>query len=165
MVGELNGQLTQRLRDIAAEFSGSGIHVELTADLDSVIWGKLAVNAGVNAVATLAQVRNGGILESRSLRELMRSAVGEAVEVAGAKGIEMPEEDMPAYAEGICQRTADNVNSMLQDVHRQRRTEVDAINGAVVRAGEAAGVATPTNGVLAKLIRGIEQTYEARIAR
>ena len=165
VVGELNGQLTQRLRDIAAEFSGSGIHVELTADLDSVMWGKLAVNAGVNAVATLAQVRNGGILESRSLRELMREAVGEAVEVAGAKGIEMPEEDMPAYAEGICQRTADNVNSMLQDVHRQRRTEVDAINGAVVRAGEAAGVATPTNGVLAKLIRGIEQTYEARIAR
>ena len=165
VVGELNGQLTQRLRDIAAAFSASGIHAELTADLDSVLWGKLAVNAGVNAVATLAQVRNGGILESRSLRDLMRAAVGEAAAVGQAKGIQMPEEDVPSYAEGICQRTADNVNSMLQDIRRQRQTEIDAINGAVVRAGEAAGVPTPTNSVLTKLIRGIEQTYDARIAR
>ncbi|MFB3880556.1 MAG: ketopantoate reductase family protein [Armatimonadota bacterium] len=161
-IGELNGELTQRLRDIAAAFSGSGMHTELTAHLPSVLWGKLAVNAGVNAVATLAQVRNGGILESRHLRELMRAAVNEAVQVAGAKKIEMPEPDMASYAEGICQRTADNINSMLQDVRRQRRTEVEAINGAVVREGEATGVGTPTNYVLASLIRGIEGTYAAR---
>ncbi len=164
VIGELNGALTPRLRDIAAEFSGSGVHVELTTDLDSVLWGKLAVNAGINAVATLAQVRNGGLVESRHLRQLLRSAVREVAEVARAKGIELPEPDMEAYAEEICQRTADNVNSMLQDVHRQRRTEVDAINGAVVQAGEAAGVPTPTNWVLTSLIRGLEQTYAARIA-
>jgi 2-dehydropantoate 2-reductase len=163
-IGELSGELTQRLRDIAAAFSASGMHTELSADLQSVLWGKLAVNAGVNAVATLAQVRNGGILESRHLRELVRAAVRETVEVAAGKRIEMPEADMESYAEGICQRTADNVNSMLQDVRRQRRTEVDAINGAVVREGEAAGVPTPTNSVLASLIRGIESTYAARIS-
>jgi len=164
-IGKLNGELTPRLRDIASEFVASGIHTEVTAHLSSVIWAKLAVNAGVNAVATLAQVRNGGILESRSLRELMRAAVREAVEVAKAKGIEMPEDDMEAYSEGICQRTADNVNSMLQDVLRQRRTEVEAINAAVVKEGEAVGVATPVNWVLTGLIRGVEQTYEARLAR
>jgi 2-dehydropantoate 2-reductase len=163
-IGELNGELSQRLREIAAAFSVSGMHTELTADLQSVLWGKLAVNAGVNAVAALAQVRNGGILESRHLRELMRSAVRETVEVAAAKGVEMPEGDMESYAEGVCQRTADNVNSMLQDVRRQRRTEVDAINGVVVSEGAAAGVPTPTNAVLTTLIRGIEQTYAARIA-
>jgi 2-dehydropantoate 2-reductase len=158
------GQLTQRLREIAGVFTASGIQTELTADLQSVLWGKLAVNAGVNAVATLAQVRNGGILESRYLRELMRAAVGETVEVAKAKSIELPEADMESYAEGVCQRTADNVNSMLQDVRRQRRTEIDAINGAVVREGEGADVPTPTNLVLASLIRGIEGTYAARVA-
>ncbi len=165
VIGELNGGLTPRLREIAEEFSACGLRTELTADLNSVLWGKLAVNAGVNAVATLAQVRNGGILESRHLRRMMREAVREAVQVAGKLGIELPEEDMESYAEGICQRTADNVNSMLQDVHRQRRTEVDAINGAVVREGERAGVATPVNLVLSELIRGLEQTYAARIAR
>ncbi len=165
VIGELNGELTPRLREIAETFSECGLRTELTADLDSVLWGKLAVNAGVNAVATLAQVRNGGILESRSLRQLMRGAVGEVVRVAQRMEIELPEEDMESYAEGICQRTADNVNSMLQDVHRQRRTEVDAINGAVVREGEVLGVATPINTVLAELIRGVEHTYAARIAR
>lgn len=164
VIGELNGALTERLRDIAAEFSGSGLHVELTTNLDSVLWGKLAVNAGINAIATLAQLRNGGLLESRHLRQLLRSAVKEVADVAHAKGIELPEPDMEAYAEEICQRTADNVNSMLQDVHRQRRTEVEAINGAVVEAGGTAGIPTPTNWVLTSLIRGIEQTYAARIA-
>jgi 2-dehydropantoate 2-reductase len=163
IIGELNGELSQRLREIAAAFSVSGLHTELTADLQSVLWGKLAVNAGVNAVAALVQVRNGGILESRHLRELMRSAVGETVAVAAAKGVAMPETDMESYAEGVCQRTADNVNSMLQDVRRQRRTEVSVINGVVAREGAAAGVPTPTNAVLAALIRGIEQTYAARI--
>ena len=164
IIGEQNGDLTARLRELAAEFAGSGVHCELTDDLESVVWGKLAVNAGVNAVATLAQVRNGGILESASLRGLMRGAVDEAGKVAEAKGIRMPEEDMPSYAEGICQRTADNVNSMLQDVHRRRRTEVDALNGAVVKEGQAVGISTPINTALAELIRGIEQTYQARIS-
>jgi 2-dehydropantoate 2-reductase len=163
IIGEQTGELTERLRKLAAEFAGSGIHCELTDDLGSVLWGKLAVNAGVNAVATLAQVRNGGLLESASLRGLMRAAVQETATVAEAKGIVLPEEDMPSYAEGVCQRTADNVNSMLQDVHRRRRTEVDAINGVVVKEGKAVGVPTPTNATLTELVRGIEQTHEARI--
>ncbi len=157
------GPLTQRLRDIAAVLTAAGIHTDLTADLESVLWGKLAVNAGINAVAALAQVRNGGLLESRHLRELMRAAVRETVEAATAKGIEMPETDTESYAEGVCQRTADNVNSMLQDVRRQRRTEIDAINGAVVKEGEAVRIPTPTNAVLTSLIRGIEGTYAARV--
>jgi len=165
VIGELDGTFTERARALCEALTESGIRCELTADLDSELWGKLAVNAGINAVATLAGVRNGGILESRSLRNLMRAAVSETVQVAQAKEIVLPEEDMESYAEGLCQRTADNVNSMLQDVQRQRRTEVDAINGAVIREGVAAQVATPTNVVLAELIRGLEQTYNARVAR
>jgi len=165
VIGELDGTFTERARTICEELTGSGIRCELTADLDSELWGKLAVNTGVNAVATLAGVRNGGILESRSLRSLMRAAVSETVRVAQAKEIVLPEEDMESYAEGVCQRTADNVNSMLQDVQRQRRTEVDAINGAVIKEGIATHIATPTNVVLAELIRGLEQTYNARVTR
>lgn len=165
IIGEVNGRLTERLRDIAAALDEAGLHAELTTDLPSVLWGKLAVNAGVNAVASLAGVRNGGILESRSLRGLLRAAVEEVARVAAAKGIELPRPDMPAYAEEVCQRTADNINSMLQDMNRKRRTEVDAINGAVVQEGESAGVPTPANAVLAALIRGIQDTYAARVAR
>lgn len=164
-IGEPSGALTERLTEIAEAFSAAGLHVELTTTLESVVWGKLVVNAGINPVATLAQVRNGGILESTNLRELMSGAVGEAAGVAKAKGMRLAREDMGAYAQEICQRTANNVNSMLQDVNRQRRTEVDAINGAVVREGEATGVAVPINRVLVGLIHGLEETYAARVAR
>lgn len=165
VIGEPSGELTERLTDIAAAFSSAGLHADLTTDLPGDVWSKLVVNAGINAVATLAQVRNGGLLESQHLRELLSQAVAEAAEVAKAKGIRLSREDMGAYAQEICQRTANNVNSMLQDVHRQRRTEVEAINGAVVREGEAAGVQTPINQVLTALIRGLVDTYAARIAR
>jgi 2-dehydropantoate 2-reductase len=164
IVGEPSGELSERLTAIEAALSEARIQVELTTQLASVLWGKLVVNAGINAVATLAQVRNGGIMESASLRQVLRSAVSEVEQVAKARQIRLPQPDMVLHAEEICQRTANNLNSMLQDYYRQRRTEVDAINGAVVREGAAAGVPTPTNRALADLIRGLEETYAARVA-
>ncbi len=165
VIGEPSGELTDRLADVVEAFASAGVHVSLTTNLEADVWSKLAVNAGINAVATLAQVRNGGILESRHLRELLCAAVAEASAVAEAKGITLAREDMAAYGQEVCQRTANNVNSMLQDVHRKRRTEIDAINGAVMREAEAVGVPAPTNRVLTALIRGIEDTYAARVAR
>jgi 2-dehydropantoate 2-reductase len=165
VIGEPSGELSDRLAAIGGAFSQARLQVEFTTQLQSVLWGKLAVNAGINAVATLAQVRNGGIMESASLRQVLRSAVSEVEAVAKGKGIRLPYPDMVAHAEEVCQRTANNLNSMLQDCHRQRRTEVEAINGAVVREGAALGVATPVNQALAGLIRGLEETYAARVAR
>ncbi|UCC67465.1 MAG: 2-dehydropantoate 2-reductase [Armatimonadota bacterium] len=165
VIGEPSGELTERLTDVTEAFASAGVHASLTTDLDSDVWSKLAVNAGINAVATLAQVRNGGILESRHLREMLSAAATEVSAVAKAKSIALTHEDVAAYAQEMCQRTANNVNSMLQDVHRRRRTEIDAINGAVLREGEAVGVPTPTNRVLTALVRGLEDTYGARLTR
>jgi len=164
IIGETTGELSERLAAVASAFTEAGIQVELTMQLASVLWGKLAVNAGINPVATLAQVRNGGIMESASLRQALRMAVTEVEQVAKAKRIRLPQPDMIRHAEEICQRTANNLNSMLQDYYRQRRTEVDSINGAVVREGAASGVPTPVNKTLADLIRGLEETYAARVA-
>ena len=160
VIGELEGRVTDRLKEIAGALSSAGLEVETTTDVVSALWGKLAVNAGLNAVATLARVRNGSLVQSDSLLGLLRSAVREVEAVAGAKRIEMPEPDMAARAEEVCRQTADNTNSMLQDVRQRRRTEVEAINGAVVRQGKAVGVATPVNAVLVALIPGLEETYE-----
>jgi 2-dehydropantoate 2-reductase len=160
VIGELDGRVTDRLKETAGALSSTGLEVETTTDVVSALWGKLAVNAGINAVATLARLRNGGVVQSESLLGLLRSAVREVEAVAGAKRIELPEPDMAAQAEEVCRRTADNTNSMLQDVRQRRRTEVEAINGAVVREGAAVGVATPVNAVLVALIHGLEETYQ-----
>jgi 2-dehydropantoate 2-reductase len=165
LIGEPQGTLSDRLMGLEALFVRSGFQVELSTDLPAVLWGKLASNAGINAVATLAGVRNGGIMESTHLRRVMAAAVTEASRVAERKGIRLPHPDMVMHTEEICQRTANNVNSMLQDVNRQRRTEVGAINGAVVKAGLEVDLPTPTNALLASLIQGIEETYAARRAR
>lgn len=164
-IGEPTGEVTERLIEMVEAFSSAGLRAELTTNLTWDLWSKLVVNAGINAVAALAQVRNGGILESQHLRALLSEAVAEASAVAKAKGVKLPRDDMGAYAQELCQRTANNVNSMLQDIHRRRQTEVDAINGAVAREGEAAGVPTPTNRALAALVQGLEDTYAARVAR
>ena len=162
VIGEPSGAISPRLMTLEAAFSAAGIQTELTSDLRSVLWAKLSVNAGINPVATLAQVRNGGIMESTHLRQVLGLAVMEAVQVATRLGVRLPHPDMVAYAEEVCQRTANNINSMFQDIRRQRRTEVDAINGAVVRHGTSLELPTPTNAVLAALIHGIEETYSAR---
>ena len=164
IMGEPSGELSERLAAVGDAFSQARLQVEFTTQLQAVLWGKLAVNAGINAVATLAQLRNGGIMESANLREVLRLVVTEVQAVAEAKRIRLPYPDMVAHAEEICQRTANNMNSMLQDFYRQRRTEVDAINGAVVRESATLGVATPVNQALAGLIRGLEDTYAARVA-
>lgn len=162
VVGEPGGTISERLLAVQSVFSAAGIQTELTTDLASILWAKLAVNAGINPVATLAQVRNGGIMESAHLRQVLRLAVTEAVEVARRLGVRLPPGDLVEHTEEVCQRTANNINSMLQDVRRQRRTEVDAINGAVVRHGAAQELPTPANAILAALIHGIEETYSAR---
>ena len=165
VIGECAGSLSERLLAVQETFSQAGIQTEATTDLASALWGKLVVNVGLNAVGALAHVRNGGIMESASLRQVMGAAVREAVQVALARGIALPQSDMATHAEGICRHTADNMNSMLQDVLRKRRTEVEAINGAVVREGPAAGVPTPVNQALLWLVKGIEETYPIRLER
>ncbi len=163
VVGEASGEASARARTIAEIFSAAGIPTEVTDDIESARWGKLVVNAGLNAVAALARVPNGALVTSENLQSAMREAVQEAVRVAEAKGITLPEEDMAAWSKEICRRTDKNINSMLQDLLRGRPTEIDAINGAVVREGRALGVPTPVNQLLAWLVRGIEETSDRRV--
>ena len=75
--------------------------------------------------------------------------------MAAAQGIRLPFDDPAAAAEAVAERTASNRSSMFQDIRRGAPTEIDAINGAIVRAGEKAEVATPTNRVLWQLVKAL----------
>ena len=131
----------------------AGFEVHAASDLLSLMWGKLVVNTGINALTALLEVRNGELLESSHSRSLMNAAAMETARVAEAKGIKLPYDDPTQEVEGVASRTAENESSMLQDIHRGAPTEVDAINGAVVREGERLGVPTPVNWTLWKLMR------------
>ncbi len=141
----------------------AGLETEISEDADSLIWGKLIINVGINALTALLRVHNGVLAEIPECRELMKGAVDEAVQVAQAFNITLPYSDPMAAVIKVCQDTAANRASMLQDVQRQARTEIDAINGAIVRMGKDVGVTTPVNHTITQMIKALEATYTHRI--
>lgn len=152
-----------RVRAVAKLFSDAGLEVYVSDDFDSLVWGKLVVNAGINALTAILRVPNGALARIETLRSVMDETVTEAVAVARAKGIVLPYPDPVAHVREVATRTGTNLSSMLQDVLRGTPTEVEVINGAIAREGAAVGVPTPANELLLRLVRGIEATYAERV--
>jgi 2-dehydropantoate 2-reductase len=130
---------------------------------DAYLWGKLAVNCAINPLSALLQVKNGELLHCPEAANLMNRAALECAEIARAKGIHLPFDDVTAHVHQVATQTADNKSSMLQDIMRGARTECDAINGAVVREGRIAGLPTPVNEILWQLVRSKERTFQKNL--
>lgn len=135
---------------IAADFE-----THVAPDVTSLAWGKLAVNAAINALTALLRVPNGELLERPSALALMDEAAREAAAVAAAKGIALPFPDPVARAREVAQATAQNRSSMFQDILRGAPTEIEAINGAVVCEARALGVNVPVNETLYRLVNAL----------
>lgn len=149
-------------QQLQALFQAAGMACELTEGADALLWAKLLVNAAINPLGALLRVPNGALAESADARALMAQVLDEAQAVARALGVALPEGDALERVLGVCQRTAANRCSMLQDVQRGRATEIDAINGAIARLGAEAGKPAPCNATLAQLVRAAHST--AKIA-
>lgn len=124
-----------------------------SSEARSLLWGKLSVSCGINALTALLRIPNGELLRRPTATDLMVRAAMECAAVARAAGIELPFQDPALYVKQIAERTAANKSSMLQDILRGAPTECDAINGAVVYEGRRVGVATPVNEILWQLVQ------------
>jgi 2-dehydropantoate 2-reductase len=122
-------------------------------EAESLLWGKLSVSCGINALTALLRVPNGELLQRPDARELMMRAAVECAAVARTRGSSLPFPDAAARVAEVAAQTAANKSSMLQDILRGAPTECDAINGAVVREGTRVHIPTPVNGVLWHLVR------------
>jgi 2-dehydropantoate 2-reductase len=163
IIGRINGKIFGDMRRISALFNEAGIPARISKDINAVIWSKLIINAGINALASICRLKNGSLLEYEGTRELMRQAVIEATRVAKRKKIRLIYDDPLQKVESVCTATSDNICSMLQDVMRRQPTEIDFINGAIVRQGKSSGVKTPVNEILTQLIKGIEAGYKKQV--
>jgi 2-dehydropantoate 2-reductase len=132
----------------------AGFDAQAAPHIDGLLWGKAVVNAAINPLTALWRVTNGDLL-SGERRELLAALVDEAASVAGACGINLPYDDAVRRAEEVCRATAGNRSSMLQDVERGRRTEIDSINGVIVAAGRRQGVSAPLNDLVWRLVRAL----------
>lgn len=144
------------LQPLAGLLEKAGFVVEITADTEALVWGKLVINAAINPLTALLQVPNGDLLTNPAARDLMELAALEAAAVAAARGVSLPYPNPVEAVEVVAQRTGGNLSSMLKDVQRGGPTEIDAINGAVARLGEQSHVPTPVNYTLWQLVKSLE---------
>ena len=144
-------------QEIVALFQAAGFSTSLSANAHGLVWGKLAINAGINPLTAVLQVPNGFLAENELARRLMQQAAAEVAQVAAAQNIQLPFANAAAQALTVAQATAANHSSMRQDLANGRPTEIGAICGAVVDFGRRLGVATPVNAVLQTAVQQAEQ--------
>lgn len=153
----------RRLEEVASILRKANFETKVSDNIKEIIWSKLIINVGINALTAITRLRNGGLLEYEWTKNVMRQAVLEATKVAKRRRINLIYSDPIKKVESICSSTADNLSSMLQDILKKKRTEIDYINGAIVSEGENLEIPTPVNSVLTDLVKTIEASYSKQI--
>ena len=157
LIGDLPGRARPLrpdvLGDVSRIFEKAGVPCRISANIEADLWTKLITNAALNPVSAVLDATYGESVAIPESRELIRQLVTECVAVAHAGGVLLPPID---YVEMVW-RFAENVGavyaSTAQDLKRGRRTEIDALNGFVVRRGSEFGVPTPVNQALFALVK------------
>jgi len=156
---------TNKLEDFYAELellkdllSMAGFKTKIVQDIIKESWEKVIINIGINAFGALTRLTNGELIKSERLKFFIEEAILEAVTVANQKGINLSKKDYVELTYDVARKTAKNKNSMLQDILNGNPTEIDFINGSIVKFGEKLQIKTPINGLLTSLIKGLEQS-------
>jgi 2-dehydropantoate 2-reductase len=157
-IGELNHSVTDRAIRVAQMLCHAGIETEASLNIHGRVWDKLFANVGINSLTALTGLKNGQLLDHPETLRLMEALVSEAVAVARRKGIRI-EEDPIEKVRKAAEATRENRSSMGQDFDYKRRTEIDAINGAVVREAQRLGISVPFNQAVSDLVKVIEKSF------
>jgi len=157
-IGELDHRITDRAVRMTQMLCDAGIETEVSSNIHDRVWGKLLVNVGINALTALTGFKNGQLLDYPESARLMEKLVFEAAEVARRKGVHLGEDPIEKVRMAI-EATKENRSSMGQDFDHRQKTEIDAINGAVVREAQPLGIPVPFNQAVADLVKAIEKSF------
>jgi 2-dehydropantoate 2-reductase len=165
VIGGLPGGIQKDfVKSLASEFTASNIPAEVTDDIQRYIWGKVIYNCALNGPATLLNVHYGALLSSESSKHIMTRIVEEIFAIMHRKNIVLdwrtPEEYQHVLFNSLIPLTFKHHPSMLQDIMRHKRTEIDALNGAIVEMAGEAGIDVPFNWAVTQFIKAKEsKTY------
>lgn len=162
-IGRMDGKIPAILRSIREIFNRAGLETRISRDIKGALWSKLIINAGINALTAITGLKNGRLIETEETRRILRLAVTEAIRVAKRKKIKLLYDDPLAKVEAVCVATSENISSMLQDVMKNKVTEIDYINGVIVRQGQELGIPVAVNAVLTDLVKTIERNYHQKV--
>jgi 2-dehydropantoate 2-reductase len=138
---------------VAAWFEKAGVPCHISENIEGDLWAKLILNAGLNPISAIAHAPYGETVAIPEARELVRQLVTECVAVARAGGVLLPATDYVDMVWRFAEKVGRVYASTAQDLERGKRTEIDALNGFVVRRGAELGVPTPVNQALVALIK------------
>ncbi len=155
-MGPYDSESTAGAERLAEAVSSTGLEASVASPVRPEIWKKLILNAATLPSAALTGMPAGSLTAHGDMHELVSETAREAVAVAQALGYEIDAEERVSYIHGLLERAGPAKASMLQDFEAGRRTEIDVINGAVVKAADDTGVAVPLNRGFVALVRGWE---------
>ncbi|WP_418128171.1 ketopantoate reductase family protein [Variovorax sp. 375MFSha3.1] len=163
VIGEIDGRVSERAKAIAAEFERAELPCEVSGNILGAMWDKLLINVATGALSGITGQVYGSLYAVPEIEATAIAAVAEAMAVAEASGVKLsikaPRDAWLMAAEGL---PYEFKTSMLQSLEKGSVTEIDFINGAVVRVGRKYGMPTPVNQTLVAAIKGIERRMEAK---
>lgn len=156
--GDLVIEPSSASESVARTLIDAQIPTEISPNVTGALWAKLILNCAYNALSAITQLPYGRLAENAGVQASMRDIVGECLAVARAENVTIPG-DVDASVRMIAETMPTQFSSTAQDVARSKPTEIDHLNGLIVRLGEAHGIATPANRVLHALVKAIETKY------
>jgi 2-dehydropantoate 2-reductase len=162
MLGSLWGAVPpERVESLAGAFSRAGVAAEATDQIMGFLWGKLLYNCCLNPLSALLGVSYGWLGEMEATRQVISGVIAEVFAVAAAQGVALfwhrPQEYEEVLLGQLIPATAAHYASMYTDLQQGKRTEIDALNGVVVRLGEERGIPVPDNLLLTRLVQARER--------
>lgn len=148
--------------EIADAFKRAGMDMDITTCIDREIWAKAIINSAINPLTAIVGASNGILVENDDMKNMAMDLISEGVRVANAHEVDLTDQEMFWRTFDVAERTSSNVSSMFQDIKLKRRTEVDSINGALAEKGRKAGISTPLNSTMVRLIKGLEEKNLSR---
>lgn len=156
--GELVIEPSGASEAVAQALIAAGVPTEISDNVRGALWAKLILNCAYNAVSAIAQLPYGKTVQGVGVQDVMRDVVAECLAVAQAEGVQVPG-DVDAAIRKIAETMPSQFSSTAQDLARGKPTEIDYLNGLIVKRGEALGVATPANRVLWALVKLMESRH------
>ncbi|MHA1797211.1 MAG: ketopantoate reductase family protein [Candidatus Helarchaeota archaeon] len=155
IIGGTSNKYENELALIVSILNKAGFNAQSTDNIEKLIWKKIMVNVGINALGALLNVTN-GLIPQKIPEYIIKKMLEEAILVAKKEGISLDLQEAYESFIDVCKKTKNNRNSMLQDIDKGKRTEIDYINGRIARLAEKHGLSAPYNELITILIKGIE---------
>jgi 2-dehydropantoate 2-reductase len=155
VMGELDGDISERALTMAAMFEAAGLPMEVVDNVEGHVWSKFVHNCAINPVSAITGLRAGEIARTAAAAELLDRVLTEVLTVVAAVGVTLPEDDPRGHIRDHCWERY-NRPSMLQHLENGRATEIDALNGALVTRAKALGIAVPVNETVVAVVKALE---------